>query len=94
MLGASFACMKLGCDPRVYVCAVGLRMIASVLFCMLVCGSCWRLLVVGGAEVGFVEVSAWLWILLTSMRRLVEEGFEAGLVVDVRVLLGRGGSVA
>ena len=51
-------------------------------------------LVVGGAEVGFVEVSAWLWILLTSMRRLVEEGFEAGLVVDVRVLLGRGGSVA
>ena len=52
------------------------------------------LLVVGGAEVGFVEVSAWLWIVLASMRRLVEEGFEAGLVVDVRVLLGRGGIVA
>ena len=81
----------------------------GVVTCVLSCRSCMRWevvcfvvlimlasasLVVGGAEVAFVEVSAWLWILLTSMRRLVEEGFEAGLVLDVRVLVGCGGIVA
>ena len=30
------------------------------------------------------------WMVLVSVRRLVEEGFDAGLVEDVRVLLGRG----
>ena len=30
------------------------------------------------------------WIVLVLVRRLVEEGFDAGLVEDVRVLIGRG----